>query len=312
MRKAFFLLLVPTLLLVSGKLFAQDASSFEENFSLSTQLETHVLFWNPEISSIVSNSFIAEKKTYHTLNLAYQIHENHQFLERIHPFRNSTSNNAYNCKYKLQEEQRFEMSSPSLAEGYLKRLAERKKKSRRTWGAIGLIGGGICLGLGAATLSSVEEEAGWGAFWEAVGESMAGTMLVATGVMGVVVGTLSLAIPSSAERELEDVLKISDAAQRKRACQDALSSLAARGKKSRILSCILLAGVSAYSLFSKERDYYSAGTFGAFAVYSLIRKTPEERAFQNYQKVREQQKKLGFHLGIGPHGGVKVGLSLSY
>jgi len=177
----------------------------------------------------------------------------------------------YNYKYELQKEQRLEVHSPSLAEVYLKRLAERKKRRRITGGAVGVIGGGICLGLGA-----------------------------------------SLAIPSGAERELKDVLRISDLAHRERASHEALSYLAARGKKSRIISCIVLAGFSAYSLFRKDSDYIMPGFFGALAVSSLIRKTPEERAFQNYQKEREQQKKLGFHLGFGPHGGAFVCLSLSY
>ena len=199
-------------------------------------------------------------------------------------------------------------TSPSLAESYLKRLAERRKKRRMTWGAVGLIGGGICLALGAAAWSSAEGKGGF----EGLFEGLAGRALVILGGVDVVGGALSLAIPSGAEREFEDVLRISDLAQRERASHEALSFLAARGKKSRILTSILLAGFSAYSLFRKERYHDSAGIFGALAVASLFRKTPEERAFQNYQKDREQQKELGFHLGIGPRGGVMVCLSLSY
>jgi hypothetical protein len=40
----------------------------------------------------------------------------------------------YNYKDGLQNEQKSEVTSPSLAEGYLKRLAERKKKGRMTGG----------------------------------------------------------------------------------------------------------------------------------------------------------------------------------
>ncbi len=240
---------------------------------------------------------------------AEKILENDLILEGTHPFINAASSNVYNCKYGLQKEQ---MSSPSLAEGYLRRLAERKKKTRRTWGAVGLIGGGICLALGAATLSSVEEEPGWEGFWEAFGEGIAGSLLVATGLVGVIGGALSLVIPSGAERELGDILRISDVGQRERASRDALSSLAARGKTSRILTSLVFAGFSAYSLFRKESNYDSAGIFGAFAVYSLIRKTPEERAFKNYQEDREHQKQLGLRLGFTPHGGAFVCLSLSY
>lgn len=205
-----------------------------------------------------------------------------------------------------------EVTSPSLAEVYLKRLAERKKTSRRTRGVIGLIGGGICIGLGAALWSSADENDGWEGLFESLWESMAGAGLVALGGASVVGGALSLAIPSGAERELEEVLRISDPAQREVASQEALSYLSARGKKSRIITSIVFAGISAYSLFSKDKNYSLAGTFGAFAVYSLLRKTPEERAFQNYQQVRNPQKNWDFHLGIGPHGSVVVCFSVSY
>ena len=141
---------------------------------------------------------------------------------------------------------------------------------------------------------------------------MTGSFLVIVGGTSIAVGSSILAIPSGAERELKNVLRISNPAKREVASREALSCLAARGKRSRIISSIILTGYSAYFLFSKNRDYYSAGTFGAFAVYSLIRKTPGERAFRNYQKVEEEQKKLGFHVGIEPRGGVMVCLSLSY
>lgn len=314
MKKIISIFLVLPLLSVSGSLFAQNVSSFIENFSLSTQSETYNIFWSSRPSFAASNSFYIEKETYPILNLAHQIPGTRQFFERTYPLRNATSKmevryggEIYNYKDGLQNEQKSEVTSPSLAEGYLKRLAERKKKGRMTGGKVGLIGGGICLGLGAAAISSAEKEGGWGA----IGTGLVGYLLVFTGTAGVVGGALSLAIPSGAERELEDVLRISDLAQRERASHEALSSLAARGRKRRILSCILLAGFSAYSL-SLERGFNSSVFYGALAVASLISKTPEERVFQNYQKDREQQKELGFHLDIGPHGGVMVCLSLSY
>jgi hypothetical protein len=309
MKKAIFSCLVFSLLLVLENLFAQDALSFEKKFSLSIQSKTFVLFWNQETSLTAINSFYEEKGTYPAMKPAYKIFGNDLDLEGTHPIINVASIDVHNRKYGLQKEK---MYSPSLAEGYLRRLAERKKKSRRTRGTVGLIGGGICLALGAATLSSVEEEAGWEGFWVNFGKGAAGSLLVATGVVGVIGGALSLVIPSGAERELGDVLRISDVGQRERASHDALSSLAARGKTSRILTSIAFAGFSAYSLFRKESNYDSAGIFGAFAVYSLIRKTPEERVFQNYEKEREQQKRLRLRLGFSPKGGAYVCLSLSY
>lgn len=315
MKKSISLLLVFSIFTLSGNMFAQDESSPTINFSLSTPSEFCDIFWNPRTSLVASYPFYIEKEAYPKLNLAHQIPGTRILFKQTYPLKNAIlkmeeryGGKIYTYIYELQKEQKSDVSSASLAEGYLKRLAERKKRSRKTWGAVGLIGGGVCLGLGIAAISAAEEEDVWGGFWT----SVAGAMLVATGVMAVVGGTLSLAIPSGAERELEDVLKISDLAQRERASHKALSSLAARGKKYRILSCILWTGFSVFSLSSKERDYYSAGTFGALAVYELIRKTPAERAFQDYQKEREKQRKLAFQLGIGPHGGVNICLSLSY
>lgn len=108
MKKLISFFLVLSLLSVSGNLFAQDESSFKQNFSLSTQIETYGILWRPEKSQTASNSSYAEKETYPTMNLAYQIPGNHPFCERIHPFRNATSNNETNCKYGLQKEQRLE------------------------------------------------------------------------------------------------------------------------------------------------------------------------------------------------------------
>lgn len=277
MKKTMTLFLVFSLLALAENLLAQEELKFKENFSLSIQSKIY--------SKFLSSS-----------------------LERIHPFRTATSNDVYSRLFDFQKEQELEKSSPSLAFGYLKRLAERKRKSRRTGGAFGLIGGAICAGLGAAVYSSAEEKGGWEGFFEGI----AGTGLMIIGGASAVAGALSLAIPSGAERELKEVLRIPDLAQREAASREALSSLAARGKKMRIFSCIVLSGFSAYSLFRKNADIVSSGIFGAFAVSSLIRKTPAERAFQNYQQARDQQKRWGFHFGIGPRGDVMVCLSLSY
>ena len=142
------------------------------------------------------------------------------------------------------------------------------------------------VGLGAAAMASADEYGGW----ESFGEGLAGAMLMATGVAGVLGGALSLAFPSGAEREYEDVLRISDRIQRERISHEALSSLASRGKKRRIFAGILVAGFSAYLVLSKEKDYLSAGTYGLFAVYEFSRKSAAERAYQNYLKERERRR----------------------
>ena len=37
-----------------------------------------------------------------------------------------------------------------------------------------------------------------------------------------------------------------------------------------------------------------------------------EKAYRDYLNESEQRKELALNIGLGPHGGVKVGLSLSY
>jgi len=47
-------------------------------------------------------------------------------------------------------------------------------------------------------------------------------------------------------------------------------------------------------------------------VYSLIRKTLEERTFQNYLNEKEQRKELTLGIIVRPNGGVRIGLALSF
>jgi hypothetical protein len=199
-----------------------------------------------------------------------------------------------------------EEKTESLAEGYLKRLAQRSKKSRKAWGTIWLIGGGIYLGLGVALLSS-EDEGDWLDLSDLVG-----VMAVASGAVMAGVGVYKWAIPSGAEREFEDVLNISDSGHRERTSHEALSSLAARGRRRRILWGIIWTGFSALALFSEGGSSLIAAEYGAFAAYNLIRKSRAERAFQSYLKEKEFQNKLEFRVGILPYGGAKIELAYSF
>lgn len=95
-----------------------------------------------------------------------------------------------------------------------------------------------------------------------------------------------MAIPSRAERELKKVISISDRAQRERASHEALSSLATRGKKGRIITSAVSAGVGAY-LTLRSGSLGPAIIFGGITASSLLLKTRAERAFQDYLKERE-------------------------
>jgi hypothetical protein len=304
------------LFIFSMPAFAQNESSFTESFSLirDSGANNHA-FFKSSILCPGNYLFLIVNKRHSRQHQPFQIIRSLQVSNRASLSRISTvedgrqnQGDRYNLLYGQQEYINPEEKSESLAEGYLKRFAQRSKKSRKTGGYIGLIGGGISLALGAALLSSAEEEGGW----ESFGKGLAGLMLVSAGVGGVVGGTLALAIPSGAEREFDNVLSISGPGQRERASHEALSSLAARGRRRRIFGGILWAGFSALALFSGDGSFLLAAEYGAFAAYNLMRKSRAERTFQSYLKEKEFQNKLEFRLGIMPYGGVKIGFVYSF
>jgi len=288
----FLLLIFPT------SIFSQDKLLFPENFSLVKYSgNNNHNFFIPNTALSVNNLFQKEERCHSDRYKLFQIPRFQQFSKRT-PFLDvavlKNKKQKWGYKYSPIYEQGQEIvsegKSESLAEGYLKRLAERKKRSRKTWGAAGLIGGGVFIGLGVSAISSAEEESGW----EGFGAALAGVMFIATGTAGVIGGALSLAIPSGAEREYKDVQRISDLAQRERACHEALSLLSSRGKRRRIFAAgISIAGFFVYIIASKDAEnYVSAATYGAFAVYELTRKTAAERAYQNYLKESEYQRRI--------------------
>ena len=316
MKKFIALFLFFSLLALSGNLFAQDESSFTENFSLSTRSGIYGIFWSPRTSLAASNSFYIEKETYPKLNLAHQIPGTRQFFERTHPLRNATSKmegryggEIYNYKYGLQKEQRSEVTSPSLAEVYLKQLATKSKTSRKKGGNLMLVGGELLTFAGVIALS--EKEEGWFDF-----SKMFGTAYLIMGGIGVGSGILYLTIPSGAERKLEKVQSISDLKRRERMCHNILSGLAKTGRRNRIVTGIISSAFATYifarSLKQESKDYFGAALCGALAVRDFIRKNPAEKAYRDYLKESKQRKELALSIGIGPHGGVKLGLSLSY
>ncbi len=296
---SYFLLLVfPTFI------YSQDKSLLTENFSLAKYSGNKNLnFFIPNTTSSVNNFFQTENKYHADQHNILQIPRFQQFSERPSFFeaivlKNKNQKWGYKCSpiYKHRQDIGSEEKSESLAEGYLERLAERNKRSRKAWGAAGLIGGGVFIGLGVSALSS----AGDGSGWEDFGEALAGAMLIATGALGVVGGAISLAFPSGAERELKNVLRISVHAQRERACHEALSFLASRGKKRRIIAAgVSIAGLFIY-IFSRDdtESYLWAAMDGAYAVFELTRKTAAERAYQNYLKESELQRRIKKLIGI--------------
>lgn len=204
-----------------------------------------------------------------------------------------------------------EGTSPSLAEIYLRRLAVQSEERRKKKGYLSLAGGGILTFIGI--LLYTKEPEGWldfsqgfGAFFLICGGLAAGT------------GILYASIPSGAEREFKKLQNISDSEQRERMCGDALSSLAAKARRGRIVMGILSSALGAYILARSLREeepgssWTPAALLGALALRDFLRKSPSEKAYRDYLEENQRQKKLSFGIGLGRRGGMRMGLSLSY
>jgi len=305
------------LFIFSMPAFAQNESSFAESFSLIKDSgANNNAFFKSNILSPNNHLFFIVNKRNSRQHRAFQVIRSHQVsnrasLSRIATVESGRQNwgDRYNFLCRQQKDINPEEESESLAEGYLRRFAGRNKKSRKTAGTVALVGGPVLFVIGYALLSSAEEEEDW---FEGIGKVFGGAMLMASGVVCVVGGSLALAVPSRAEREFDDVLSISDSGHRERASREALSSLAARGRKRRIFGGIICAGFSAYFLAARESSFLLAAEYGGLAVYNLMRKSRAERVFQSYLKEKEFQNKLEFRVGIMPYGGVKIGFVYSF
>ncbi len=307
--KKLVIFLIP--LIVSIPAFAKEKSSFTENFSLVKDPGSNNRgFFNFKVSFPSSYLFFNENKRHSRQYQAFQKFRFHQYSERTPLSRIATVEDGrqnwgdmYNLIYGQQENISSEEESESLAEFYLKRTAQRDKKDRKIFGTIGIVGGVGFVVLGASPTSEDD----------LLGLKEVRYFCIITGAASVGGGILALAIPSPAERELKKVISISDRAQRERASHEALSSLAARGKKGRIIISAVSAGVGAYLTLRSGR-LGPAIFFGGFTASNLLLKTRAERAFQDYLKEREskQRKELALHVGIMPYGGVKIGFVYSF
>lgn len=275
------------LLIISIPTFAEEKLSFIENFSLAKYSGDNIR----------------------------KVFEIDIFLDRTHllgvnAFENRKQNwwDKSNIRYGPQQHLSSEEESESLAEFYLKGLAEGSKKRREIGGTIVLIVGGGLIALGAP----MTKESGEGDL-----SPLLGYPLIITGAVGVVVGAFTLARPSRPERKLKKVISISDPTQRERASHEALSLFAARGRRNRILMLILsTTTVLCEGLVFGESPVTAilALPLAALTVYSFVKKSPSEKAFQDYlkEKESEQRKELALRVGIMPYGGVKISFAFSF
>ncbi len=276
------------LLIISIPTFAEEKLSFIENFSLAKHSGDNI-----------------------RKDFEIDIFSDRTHLLGFNAFENTKQNwwDKSNIRYGPQQHLSSKEESESLAELYLKRLAEGSKKRREIGGIIGLIAGGGLIALGAP----MTEESG-----ECDLSPLLGYPLVILGAAFVAAGALALSIPSPEERKLKKVISISDPVQRERASHEALSLFAARGRRNRIIFRILsttMAVANTALIFGEAPETaILALPWAALAVCSFTVKSRAEKAFQDYlkEKESEQRKELALRVGIIPHGGVKISFAFSF
>ena len=213
--------------------------------------------------------------------------------------------------------------SGSLAEIYLGRVAEKSKHARTMSGVGCLILGTGTIVLGAAIVGD-----------EVVDNSqVVGGALLGFGVVVDAVSLWLLSTPSRAERELDNVLGITNLERRERVGHEVLVSLAEGARTNRILegvSCAIASGYFfmaqpyktyegafgwGYSTMAEESsplNFAMGASYGALSLYYLMTKSTEEKALQRYLEESKQGQQLGLRLGVDPFGKGRIALSFSF
>ncbi len=206
------------------------------------------------------------------------------------------------------------------ADIYVQRLAERGRSQRIKTGVVGLIFGGLFIGSGVFISGDEELSEDFG--------SSASTALYIAGAAMAGVGIYSLAVPSRAEREYDNLMMIEDPVAREAAGHEALISLANDAKTARMIGGAAYLGFGVYFLaarpFGIEESTYSyygtstdygymndimAGTYGLMGLLSFVLKSEEEKSLERYQM--EIADGSGLDLHFGPQKG-GVGATLVY
>jgi hypothetical protein len=198
-----------------------------------------------------------------------------------------------------------ERGQPSLAEQYLFRLAKTSKAGRRVGGDVCLAAGGGLLAYGLSMLNNEEDTIA----------QVGGLFVVLCGGGSLAAGTFLLARQSPTEQTYRQIQAIADPAQRERACEDALAMLAKKGRKGRISGgglLALLAVSAAASMGVKDSHIIVPASLGAVALYSLLVKSPAEKANRAYLQKRPLRPTPTLIFGLAPGGGFRLSLSTQF
>lgn len=198
----------------------------------------------------------------------------------------------------------------ALAEQYLFDYYRKSKSARNTAGIIGLAGGALFMGIGAALVDREDDWLGFNDFFGGLSVVMGGLM--------VVVGGASLAFPSPAEKAYMRILPIEDALQREKACADALARLAKSGRRSRMIGGGLVLATGVVMLATAEGSDSSGATlaaaaaFGGVAAYQFLVKSRPEKIYRAYLEESQVKPVPRMTFGFGPRGRVLIGLSMDF
>lgn len=196
----------------------------------------------------------------------------------------------------------------SLAEKYLQELAQEGYRGRRWRGPVYLALGAVTV-LGLAITSSAKESSG--AFADAMLEQGGGLGLILAGAGFGIAGTMTMTTPSGAERKYEFVKSLPEPEERERASREALAGLAKSKRTKRLIwgsVCSALAIVSVVD----NGDYTGGVIFGGFALSQFLRRSKEEKVYQELLGASVKEKELNFTIGPSPRGGFAASLSISF
>ncbi len=191
----------------------------------------------------------------------------------------------------------------SLAEKYLQELAQEGYRGRRWRGPVYLALGAVTF-LGLAITSSAKESS------NPFADAMLEQGILAGAGFGIA-GIVTMTTPSGAERKYEFVKSLPEPEERERASREALAGLAKSKRTKRLIwgsVCSALAIVSVVD----NGDYTGTVIFGGFALSQFLRRSKEEKVYQEFLGASVKEKELNFTIGPIPRGGFAASLSISF
>jgi len=209
------------------------------------------------------------------------------------------------------------LSSPTfgLAESHLQKLATKRGRQRKISGGLSLgIGTGMAV-IGGILLSEAD---GTNSFGDALNTYL-GQYYLLIGVSGVVIGTVTLAVPSPQEKSYREVLNYGDQLEREQQAEKELYDLARKAKVNRVIGSVVTGTILTALVLSddssSDMDLWIPLMAGSL-IFNFARKSLEERTLQAYleEKRNDAGSKLSMDLGAGPTpgGGGVVQLRLRF